>query len=122
VIAVALLIAAAAADPVSGTWHGTSLCQVKPSPCHDEQVIYEVRFTRPHRYRIDAYKLVAGQRDFMGAIDVTLDAAGTHLDGPVMSHGQARGRLQLTVAGSHMSGRMITSDGTLYRLIEIDRH
>ena len=121
-IAVALLIAAVAADPVSGIWQGTSLCQVKPSPCHDEQVIYEIRATRPHQYRIDAYKLVAGRRDFMGAINVTLDSARRHLDGPVMSHGQARGRLQLTLAGSHMSGRMITSDGILYRLIEIDRH
>jgi hypothetical protein len=39
-IAVAMLLAAAAADPVAGTWEGTSLCQIKPSPCHDEHVVY----------------------------------------------------------------------------------
>jgi hypothetical protein len=121
-IAVALLLTATSADPIVGTWEGSSLCQVKPSPCHDEHVLYRFSPKRQRHYRIDAYKLVAGQQVFMGAIDVGLDAAGSELDGPVMSGGQLRGRLQLRVKGAHLSGRMTLTDGTLYRLIEAAKH
>jgi len=112
---------AVAADPISGTWEGTSLCQVKPSPCRDEHVIYRINSKKQRQYRIDGYKLVSGHQQFMGTIDVMLDAAGTHLDGAVMSGGQSRGRLQLSLNGHHMSGRMTEPDGTLYRLIEVDK-
>jgi len=53
-IALAFFLAAAAADPISGTWEGTSLCQVKPSPCHDEHVIYRVTETSVNHYHFDA--------------------------------------------------------------------
>ena len=121
-IAAALLLAAASPDPIIGTWEGTSLCQVKPSPCHDEHVIYRLSLLQPRQYRIDAYKLVAGKEDFMGAIDVALDPAGSELDGPVMSGGQVRGELRLVLKGTRMSGRMIQADGTLYHLIEVMKH
>ena len=58
----------------------------------------------------------------MGAIDVMLDAAGSQLDGPVMSGGKQRGRLHLTLKGTHLSGRMTLADGVLYGLIEVDKH
>src|SRR5690348_1068842 len=121
-IALALLLTATSADPIVGTWEGSSLCQVKPSPCHDEHVLYRFISTRQRHYRIDAYKLVVGKQLFMGAIDVGLDAAGSELDGLVMSGGQSRGRLQLSVKNAHLSGRMTLTDGTLYRLIEVDKH
>ena len=120
-IAVALLLAAASSDPITGTWKGTSLCQVKPSPCHDEHVIYRLSLLQPRHYRIDAYKLVASKEDFMGAIDVALDAGGTELEGPVTSGGQVRGKLQLTLNGAQLSGRMNLADGTLFRLIEVTK-
>jgi len=119
--ALALLIAAHWTDPVAGSWEGSSLCTVKPSPCHDEHVIYRISATQPRHYRVDAYKLVAGKEDFMGAIDVTLDAEGADLDGAVISGGQFRGRLHMTLKGRHLSGRMTKSNGTLYRLIEADK-
>ena len=121
-IAGAVLLAAAAADPIAGVWEGTSLCQVKPSPCRDEHVIYRVTQTGRGRYKIDAYKIVDGKELFMGAIDVMLDPARAHLDGPVMSGGQSRGRLHMSLKGAHLSGRMTLPDGTLYRLIEADKH
>lgn len=121
-IGIALLVAAASTDPISGIWEGSSLCQVKPSACNDEHVVYKIIKSRSRGYRIDAYKLVAGKRSFMGAIDVVLDAAGAGLDGPVMSGGQQRGQLHLTLEGTHLSGRMILANGVLYRLIEVDKH
>ena len=116
-----LLLAAASADPVAGTWEGTSLCQVKPSPCHDEHALYRFAASGAGRYRIDAYKVVGGRPVFMGPIEVTLDAAGIELDGLLVSNGKTRGRLNLKLSGTHMSGRMTLPDGTLYRLIELTR-
>lgn len=120
-IAAALLLAAASPDPIAGTWEGTSLCQVKPSPCHDEHALYRFTALDGGRYRIDAYKVVGGKPDFMGPIEVTLDAGGTDLDGPLVSNGKAQGRMHLKRAGTHMSGRMTLPDGTLFRLIELTR-
>jgi hypothetical protein len=118
VIAVALFLAAAGADPIPGSWEGTSLCQVKPSPCHDEHAIYRIKSARSRQYSIDGYRLASGRQLFMGRIDVTLDSGGTHLNGAVVGGGQ----LQLTLKGPHMSGRMTKADGTLVRLIELTKH
>jgi len=117
-IASAILLAAAAADPIAGTWEGTSLCQVKPSPCHDEHVVYRVSLERRRHYKLDAYKVIATQEVFMGSIAVTLDHQGTQLDGRVVSGGRSRAQLHLDRIGAHLSGRMTLSDGTFYRLIE----
>jgi len=117
-IAAAFLLAAA--DPVSGTWEGTSLCQVKPSPCHDEHVIYRVKLTAPQRYRLDAYKVVAGKELFMGAIDLTFDPARNELQGKIVGN-RGSSDVQLTLKGVHLSGRLTQDDGTLYRLIEVDK-
>lgn len=35
------------AQSFEGVWNGTSLCQVKNSPCHDEIVVYHISKERP---------------------------------------------------------------------------
>ena len=115
----AILLAASAVDPVAGTWEGTSLCQVKPSPCHDEHVIYRIKQTAPQHYRIDAYKLVAGQELFMGAVDVAFDSSTGLLDGAIVSGAKAVARLRLTLRGARLTGWMTLTDGSLYRLIDV---
>ena len=119
-IAVAILLAAAAADPISGTWEGTSLCQVKPSPCHDEHVVYRVTRTAPERYKLDAYKIVSGKELFMGAIDLTFDSAGHALVGTIAGN-RGASRVRLTLKTNHLSGRLTLGDGTLFRLIEVTK-
>ena len=111
-IAAIVLLAAAAADPVSGTWEGTSICQVRPSPCRDERAIYRVTRTTARHYRFDGYRMVGRKELFMGTIDLTFDPALNQLRGPT---------LQFTVKGDHLSGRLMLADGTLYRLIEADK-
>jgi hypothetical protein len=119
-IAAALLLTAASADPIVGTWEGTSLCQVKPSPCHDEHVIYRVTETSTRHYRFDAYKLVGGKELFMGAIDFTFDLEQRKLRATIVGNrGSASAGLALKV--NHLSGSMTLADGTLYRLIEVDK-
>jgi hypothetical protein len=119
-IAAAILLAVAAADPIAGTWEGTSLCQVKPSPCHDEQVVYRVTKTAPLRYKLDAYKVVGGKELFMGAIDLTFDPAGNALEGAIVGN-RGASRVRLTPKTNHLSGRLTLGDGTLFRLIEVTK-
>jgi hypothetical protein len=120
-IAAAILLSAAVADPIAGTWEGTSLCQVKPSPCHDEHALY--RFTRGvgQHYKLDGYKIVGGKELFMGAIDLTFDPALKRLQGTI--HGnRGDSHIRLDLKANHLSGRMTLADGTLFRLIEVDKH
>jgi hypothetical protein len=118
-IAAVLMLAALAPDPVSGVWEGASTCQVHPSPCHDEHVIYRISKTASRHYRIDGYRLAAGKEVFMGPIDVTFEPASS-LHGTVdTSRGPSE--VRLTLKADHLSGRMTLADGTLFRLIELGR-
>jgi hypothetical protein len=69
---------------IAGTWEGDSLCTVRDSPCHDEHVIYEIaRDTtaedNPDRlgprleWKIDAFKVVNGEKQSMGIIPCSFD-------------------------------------------------
>jgi len=122
-IAVAFLFAAAAADPVAGTWEGTSLCQIKPSPCHDEHVIYRFTKTATRQYRLEAYKVVNRQEQYMGPIDFSLDAAGHLLSGSNKDRAGVVHPWLFTVRGTHISGKALTGpNGQVFRLIEVDKH
>ena len=58
----------AARDNIEGTWKGTSLCQVKPSPCHDENAVYHISKTSNGKnYTIQMNKIVNGAEEEMGA-------------------------------------------------------
>jgi hypothetical protein len=119
-IAAAILLSALAADPVAGTWEGTSLCQVRPSPCHDEHVIYRFTRTGAGRYKLDAYKLVGGKELFMGAIDLSFEPARNRLSGTITGK-RGASYVRLDLKANHLSGRLTLADGTLFRLIEVDK-
>jgi hypothetical protein len=121
-IAFAMMLAAVAGDPVAGTWEGTSLCQIKPSPCHDEHIVYQIKSVGPRAYRIEAYKVVAGHKQYMGPIDMTLDASGQLLSGSNRDRAGVDHPWLFTVRGTHMSGKALTAPGgQIFRLIEIDK-
>ena len=121
-IAAAILLAAAASDPLSGTWEGTSLCQIRPSPCHDEHVIYRIGKTSARGYRIEAYKLVDGQELYMGPLDMTLDASGHRLSGSNRDRSGTVHPWLFTVQRTHMSGKALTAPGgQVFRLIELTK-
>ena len=53
-----------------GTWEGESKCTVPDSPCHDEHVVYEIKSKGDAgETTIDAFKIVKGEKQFMGTID-----------------------------------------------------
>ena len=118
----ALALLAAASDSVAGVWAGTSLCQIKPSPCHDEQVVYRIANTGPRRYWIEAYKIVAGKEDYMGPLDMHLDASGSQLTGSNRDRSGIDHPWIFTIRGAHMSGRALTRPGgAVFRLIEVSK-
>lgn len=116
VIAAAVLLAAAAVDPIAGTWEGTSVCQVRPSPCQDEHALYRITKIAPNRYRIDGFRVVGSRELFMGPVDATFDAGRQRLDGLAgVAH------LRLALRSGHLSGTMTNADGTVYRIIELTK-
>jgi hypothetical protein len=55
---------------VLGSWKGSSVCQVKSSPCHDETVVYQVTpGATGETFRIGMSKIVDGKEVSMGNID-----------------------------------------------------
>jgi hypothetical protein len=113
-----LALGAAPADP-SGTWRGTSLCQVRPSPCTDEQAVYHV--TRSGSgYRMVMNKVVGGVEQDMGVVDGFFDVAKSTLTATTHDRQGRPGVWSFTIAGDHMSGRL-TVGGTVYRRIELSR-
>ena len=62
------------AQSLVGDWKGTSLCQVKNSPCHDEKVVYHIsKGSSDDSYQVDASKIIDGKEDSMGILNFTFD-------------------------------------------------
>src|SRR4051795_3515436 len=107
----ALLLAVAPVDPIAGTWEGTSLCQVHPSSCHDEHVVYHVTRPAAGLYRVAAYKVVGGEEQFMGTIDFRVDAAAHQLSGSNVDRSGVSHPWLFTVKGGHISGKALAAPG-----------
>jgi hypothetical protein len=55
------------AQSLVGVWKGTSLCQIKNSPCHDENVVYHIsKNSSGDSYQIDASKIIDGKGERYG--------------------------------------------------------
>jgi hypothetical protein len=63
-------------DAVLGTWEGESLCTVPDSPCKDEHVIYEFKRDGDTKLALDGYKVVKGEKQFMGTLSCKLPQNG----------------------------------------------
>ena len=110
-----------AKDIIQGTWKGTSLCQVKNSPCHDENVVYHIsKPTNAKTYTIQASKIINGVEDDMGTLDASYDETQRALT-VTMKDKQGRASVWLfKIDGKQMHGTL-THDETLYRLIELKK-
>ena len=101
---------AARPDPV-GTWRGTSVCQVRPSACHDEIVVYRITPTTARdSLALDGRKIVNDAEVEMGVLGCRLDVTGARLTCPIPS-----GVWQFTIRGDSLVGELRHSDGTKLR-------
>jgi hypothetical protein len=110
VLAYQLPAQGAPADPF-GTWRGTSLCNVRPSACRDETVVYRItRTTARDSLALDGRKIVNGAEVEMGVLGCRFDAASGRLTCPIPS-----GVWRFTIRGDSLVGELRRSDGTKVR-------
>jgi len=103
-------------DPV-GTWRGTSLCQVRPSACHDESVVFRItRTTTRDSLALDGRKIVNAAEVEMGVLGCRFEAPSARLTCPMPN-----GVWQFTIRGDSLVGELRLSDGTKVRDVRTGR-
>ena len=107
-------------DNISGTWQGTSICQVKGSPCHDEMAIYHTAKGEGNTYRFQMNKMVNGKEEEMGETLFTYDANNKTLDG-VTTSAKGKGLWHFVVKGNTMHGTLTVDNNVLYRVIDLHK-
>ena len=101
---------------LTGVWKGTSICQVKNSPCHDEVVVYHItKAAGLDSFDIAANKIVNAVEEEMGTVSCKLDRKNHQLLST--SH---NGIWKFNIVGSHMDGILIYN-GSLYRIINVSK-
>jgi hypothetical protein len=102
-----------------GDWRGDSICQVRPSACHDEDSLYH--FTKmdakPGAYSLKADKIVNGQPVTMGTSDCSYDAKAQQLECLI----PGRAILRFTWDSKEMRGTMTLTDKTLWRKLTLKK-
>jgi len=99
-----------------GDWSGTSLCQVKPSACHDENVVYHLSNPHDDKITIQADKIVDGKPISMGTEEWTYQKSARLLTFDI-----PRGTWKLVVSGDAMDGTLTETDGTVFRKVHLSR-
>lgn len=108
--------------PVIGTWEGESKCTVPDSPCHDEHVVYEIAHDKDTgTLKIDAYKIVNSEKQFMGTLQCKYNSEKSNLS-CAGGNPQRKADWQFTVMKDTMQGSLFLGDEkTLYRKISLKR-
>lgn len=99
-----------------GDWNGTSACQVKPSPCHDETVVYHLSNPHENKITIQADKIVDGKPINMGAGEWTYDKSTRTLRCEI-----PQGTWKLVVTGDAMDGTLTVPDNVVFRKVHVSR-
>ena len=111
---------ATAKDNITGTWKGTSLCQVKSSPCHDENVVYHIsKAGNDKNYSIQANKIINGVEDDMGTLAASYDETQGTLT--VRMNDNRNSVWLFKIDGKQMHGTLTEDGKILYRLIELKK-
>jgi hypothetical protein len=96
-----------------GDWSGTSICQLKNSPCHDETVVYHISKKKGiDSFYINASKIINNQEESMGVLPFAYDKKTNQ----VVS--TAYGLWTFNLNGDKMDGTLIVR-GDLYRKIAL---
>lgn len=106
---------------ILGAREGESKCTVPDSPCRDEHVIYEIAADKDASggLNMDGYKLVNGERVFMGTLRCEYQAAKKVLS--CTSRGKDSDDWEYTLSGDTLEGTLTINSKTLYRQITTKR-
>ncbi len=98
---------------LTGTWKGTSLCQIKTSPCHDETVVYHISKNKGvDTFYINANKIVNGVEEEMGILPFVYNQKTKQLTST------AYGIWTFNIEGVKLEGTLLVR-GDLYRKIVV---
>jgi hypothetical protein len=101
-----------------GTWKGTSICQVKSSPCNDEIAVYHIsKGEKPNTYHMLMNKVVNGKEEEMGTLDYDFDVTKQTL---YYQDHQRNAAWNFKVDNHRMDGTLVYKD-QLYRIIKLTK-
>src|SRR5215217_8075899 len=101
---------------LTGTWRGTSICQIKNSPCNDETVVYYISKNKGvDSFFINASKIVNGEEVEMGILPFVLNKKTNQLTST------AYGNWTFNIEGAKLEGTLVLR-GDLYRKIIVYKH
>ena len=101
---------------LTGTWRGTSICQVKNSPCHDETVVYHISKNKAvDTFYVNASKIVNGVEEEMGILPFIYNEKKNQF------FSTAYGIWTFNVEGTKLEGTLFVR-GELYRKISLSKH
>ena len=99
-----------------GKWQGTSICQVKNSPCHDEVVVYHIsKGNGNDSFNIQANKIVNGVEEDMGILHCSYNETTKQL-----VSNEYNSNWTFTISGRKISGILIYKNET-YRIIRLEK-
>ena len=107
-------------DNITGTWRGTSICQVKDSPCHDEIAIYHAVKVGGNTYRFQMNKMVNGKEEEMGVTSFTYNKNNKTLDA-VTTSAKGKGLWHFVLKDNIMNGTLTVENNVLYRVINLHK-
>jgi hypothetical protein len=99
-----------------GDWSGTSLCQVRPSACNDEHVVFHFSNPQVDKITVAADKIVDGKLVNMGSGVWTYDQPARTLRWEI-----PRGLWKFTVDGDSMGGTLSGPDNVIFRKVHLRR-
>ena len=106
------------AQSFEGIWKGTSICQIKNSPCHDEIVVYHIsKDSTGKSYDMIANKIVDGKEVYMGTISFTYDNQQKVF---VSVDSARKARWEFRITGNAMKGTLMYK-GDLYRVVDVKK-
>jgi len=110
-------------DPIAGTWKGTSICQVKDSPCHDEIAIYHaIKIPGQKSYKFQMNKMVNGKEEEMGPLVFLYNDTSKTLTAVNQARNGSKSFWKFTVKDNKTIHGTLTIDGnTLYRVIDLHK-
>jgi hypothetical protein len=109
-------------DSIIGIWKGTSLCEQKNGPCHDEKIVYHItKSTAENTYTVLANKIVNGAEEEMGTLDFAYDKSKQTLTCKMKDRQDREGLWEFKIKGKQMSGTLVINGNTLFRKIEVTK-
>jgi hypothetical protein len=110
-----------ATGKIEGIWKGTSLCQVKPSACHDETVVYHISKKSESLYTMQAGKVVNGAEDDMGTFDAVYDETKQTLTFTMKDRQGNNDVWLFKIDGTQIHGTLTINAKTIFRIVELKK-